>query len=154
MDKLGTACIGGHGGVREVALRARQFRTDTVLTQPEQVLLPLGLYGVALVAIAVDLTVAQGHRPPARRLLKIEAQVLPRVVHGRCPLDAHESVLQDEVQFPVFAVVETDLPHQFVRFLVVQLGQRVHHVQRVAPTGDLAAYGTRTDQHQDGVLTL
>ena len=67
---------------------------------------------------------------------------------------AQEYVIGYPVKLTVLTIVKTHLPTQLVGLLVIQLSQRVHHVQRVAPTWNLAAHAARTDQYQNRVLTL
>ena len=81
MDEFRTTGIGCHGGIREVALRTGQLRSDGVLAQPEQVLLSFRCRRAALLPVAVNLPVTHPGSVSARRLLEIEAQVLPCIVH-------------------------------------------------------------------------
>ena len=154
MNELRATGVGGHGGVREVTLRAGEFCPHRVTPQPEQVLLALRRSRVALLAVAVYLAVAHPCRISAGCLLEVEAQVLAGIVHRTGALDTQVDITGYPVQCPVLAVVEPHFPTQLVGFFVIQLGQRVHHVQRVALRWHFTAHAARTYQYQDRVPAL
>ena len=151
MNELRTARVGRHGGVGKVTFRTGKFRAHRVAPQPEQVLLALRCCRVALLPVAVYLAVGHPCRISAGCLLEVEAQVLAGIVHRAGTLNTQINVTGYPVQRPVLAVVESHFPAQLVGLLVVQLGQRIHHVQRVALARHLTAHAARTYQYQDRV---
>ena len=151
MNELRTARVGRHGGVGKVTFRTGKFRAHRVAPQPEQVLLALRSCRVALLPVAVYLAVAHPCRISAGCLLEVEAQVLAGIVHRTGTLNTQIYVTGYPVQRPVLAVVESHFPAQLVGLLVVQLGQRIHHIQRVALARHLTAHAARTYQYQDRV---
>jgi len=154
VNELGASRVGGHGRIGKVALGTGELSANGVLTQPEQVLLAFSYDRGTLVAVTVDLAIAQGHGPTARCFLKIKTEILSRVVHRGRALYAHIGVFQDKIKVPVLTVVKTDFPHQLVCLLVVELCQGVHYIKRIALTRDLAAYRTRPYEHKYGVSPL
>ena len=154
IDKLRTSGIGGHGRVREVAFGTCQLRAYGVPAQLEEILLAGSYHRILLPAVSVNLPVAQCNRPAACRLLEVETEVLSGIVHGRSTLNTDIYVGKDKVKRPVLSVIETDLPYQLVGLLVVQLGQCIHHVQRVALARNLTAHTARAYQYQDRVPAL
>ena len=154
MDELRATGVGGHGGVRKVTLRTGEFRPHRVVPQSEQVLLTLRSCRVALLPVTVYLAVAHPCRVTAGCLLEVEAQVLAGIVHRTGTLDTQINVTGYPVQRPVLTVVESNFPAQLVGLLVVQLGQRIHHVQRVALAWHLTAHAARAYQYQDRVPPL
>ena len=151
MNELRTARVGRHGGVGKVTFRTGKFRAHRVAPQPEQVLLALRSCRVALLPVAVYLAVGHPCRISAGCLLEVEAQVLAGIVHRTGTLDAQINVTGYPVQRPVLTVIESHFPAQLVGLLVVQLGQRIHHVQRVALARHLTAHAARAYQYQDRV---
>ena len=154
IDKLRTSGIGGHGRVREVAFGTCQLRAYGVPAQLEEIFFAGSYHRILLPAVSVNLPVAQCNRPAACRLLEVETEVLSGIVHGRSTLNTDIYVGKDKVKRPVLSVIETDLPYQFVGLLVVQLGQCIHHVQRVALARNLTAHAARAYQYQDRVPAL
>ena len=154
VDELRATGVGRHGGVGKVTFRTGKFRAHRVAPQPEQVLLALRGCRVALLPVAVYLAVAHPCRVATGCLLEIEAQVLAGIVHRAGSLNAQIYVTGYPVQRPVLAVVESHFPAQLVGLLVIQLGQRIHHVQRVALARHLTAHAARTYQYQDRVPAL
>ena len=151
MNELRTARVGRHGGVGKVTFRTGKFRAHRVAPQPEQVLLALRSCRIALLPVAVYLAVGHPCRVTAGCLLEVEAQVLAGIVHRTGTLNTQIYVTGYPVQRPVLAVVESHFPAQFVGLLVVQLGQRIHHIQRVALARHFTAHAARAYQYQDRV---
>ncbi|VYT53088.1 Uncharacterised protein [Bacteroides ovatus] len=154
IDKLRTSGIGGHGRVREVTFGTCQLRAYGVPAQLEEILLAGSYHRILLPAVSVNLSIAQCNRPSTCCLLEVEAEILSGIVHGRSTLNTDIYVGKDKVKRPVLSVIETDLPYQFVGLLVVQLGQCIHHVQRVALARNLTAHAARAYQYQDRVPAL
>lgn len=82
MYEFSTTSVGSHGRIGEIALRARQFRTDRIFTQFEKILFTFSGYRIALVTVSIYLTIAQTYSLTRCCFLEVETKILPRIVHG------------------------------------------------------------------------